>query len=214
MSVKIRLQRHGRKKSAFFHVVVADSRAPRNGRFIEKLGTYNPNTNPATIDLNFDSTLNWLQNGAVPTDTCRAILSYKGIMMKHHLLNGVKKGAHTEEQAEEKFQSWLKEKTDKVESKKSGLTEAQEAKRKADFEREAKISQERAAKIAERNAPPAEETEAPAEEGEEATAEAATEETATAETEAPATEEVKEEPKAEETPAEEPKAEEAKEEEK
>lgn len=224
MSVKIRLQRHGRKKSAFFHIVVADSRAPRNGRFIEKLGIYNPNTNPATIDLNFDSTLNWVQNGAVPSDTCRAILSYKGVMMKHHLLNGVKKGAHTEEQVEEKFQAWLTDKENRVEAKTSGLSDAKAAKRKADLEREAKISEERAAKIAEKNTPPADEVEeAPV--AEEAN-ETATEEP-TAEAAAPAVEETVEEPKAEEkveAPAEEkveePKAEaeapaeEAKEEEK
>jgi small subunit ribosomal protein S16 len=224
MSVKIRLQRHGRKKSAFFHIVVADSRAPRNGRFIEKLGIYNPNTNPATIDLNFDSTLNWVQNGAVPSDTCRAILSYKGVMMKHHLLNGVKKGAHTEEQVEEKFQAWLTDKENRVEAKTSGLSDAKAAKRKADLEREAKISEERAVKIAEKNTPPADEVEeAPV--AEEAN-ETATEEP-TAEAAAPAVEETVEEPKAEEkveAPAEEkveePKAEaeapaeEAKEEEK
>ncbi len=153
MSVKIRLQRHGRKKSAFFHIVVADSRAPRNGKFIEKLGSYNPNTNPATIDLNFDSTLNWVQKGAIPSDTCRAILSYKGVMMKHHLLNGVGKGAHTAEQAEDRFNAWLNEKTEKITTKESTLGDAKQSKRLADLARETKISQERAAKIAERNAP-------------------------------------------------------------
>ena len=103
MAVKIRLQRHGKKDSAFYHLVVADGRAPRDGKFIEKLGVYNPNSNPATIDINFDSTLNWLMKGAQPTDTCRAILSYKGIMLKKHLIEGVKKGALTEVQAEQKF---------------------------------------------------------------------------------------------------------------
>lgn len=152
MSVKIRLQRHGRKKSAFFHIVVADSRAPRNGRFIEKLGIYNPNTNPATIDLNFESTLNWVQNGAEPTDTCRAILSYKGVLMKHHLLNGVKKGAITPEQVEAKFAAWLEEKTGKIESKSTSLSEAKQNKRLADLEREAKINEARQARIAERDA--------------------------------------------------------------
>lgn len=170
MSVKIRLQRHGRKKSAFFHIVVADSRAPRNGKFIEKLGSYNPNTNPATIDLNFESTLDWVQKGAVPTDTCRAILSYKGVMMKHHLLNGVSKGALTAEQAEEKFTAWLGQKSEKISNKENSLVEAKQTKRLADLEREAKISQERAAKIAERNAPVVEE--APAEEATEETSEA------------------------------------------
>lgn len=210
MSVKIRLQRHGRKKSAFFHIVVADSRAPRNGRFIEKLGIYNPNTNPATIDLNFDSTLNWVQDGAVPSDTCRAILSYKGVMMKHHLLNGVKKGAHTEEQVEEKFNAWLADKENRVDAKSSGLSDAKAAKRKADLEREAKISQERAAKIAEKNTPPADEVvEAPAEEGSEAT-EAVVEETATAEVEAPVAEEKVDAPAEEAAPAAEEKVEEPK----
>lgn len=164
MSVKIRLQRHGRKKSAFFHIVVADSRAPRNGRFIEKLGIYNPNSNPATIDLNFDSTLNWVQNGAEPTDTCRAILSYKGVMMKHHLLNGVKKGALTAEQAEEKFTKWLDEKTSKIESKKTNVSGDKQSRLKADLEREAKVNAERAAKIAAKNAPQVEEAPAQDEE--------------------------------------------------
>ena len=111
MAVKIRLQRHGKKDAAFFHVVVSDGRAPRDGKFIEKLGVYNPNTNPATIDLNFDATLNWVLKGAQPTDTCRAILSYKGVMFKKHLLGGVKKGAITEAQAEQKFSKWYRKKT-------------------------------------------------------------------------------------------------------
>src|ERR1043165_1120785 len=114
MAVKIRLQRHGKKDSAFFHVVVADGRAPRDGKFIEKLGVYNPNSNPATIELNFDSTLSWLMKGAQPTDTCRAILSYKGVMMKKHLLEGVKKGALNQEQADKKFSKWLEEKSGKI----------------------------------------------------------------------------------------------------
>lgn len=114
MAVKIRLQRHGKKDAAFFHVVVADGRAPRDGKFIEKLGVYDPNSNPATIDINFDSTLNWLMKGAQPTDTCRAILSYKGVMMKKHLLEGVKKGALTEAQVEQKFSKWLDEKSGKI----------------------------------------------------------------------------------------------------
>lgn len=174
MSVKIRLQRHGRKKAAFFHIVVADSRAPRNGRFIEKLGIYNPNTNPATIDLNFESTLQWVQNGATPTDTARAILSYKGVMMKHHLLNGVKKGALTAEQVEEKFAKWLDEKTNKIETKATTLVTEKQTKRLADMEREAKVNADRAAKIAAKNSPVVEEVEAAAETAEEATAEGET----------------------------------------
>ena len=122
MAVKIRLQRHGKKDAAFFHLVAADGRAPRDGAFIEKLGTYNPNTNPATIDLNFESTLKWLQNGAVPTDTCKAILSYKGILMKKHLLDGVKKGALTEAQVEERFAKWLEQKNTKISVKKDNLS--------------------------------------------------------------------------------------------
>ena len=105
MSTKIRLQRGGRKGRPVYSIVVADARAKRDGRFIEKLGTYNPNTNPATIDLNFDSTLSWVMKGAQPTDTARAILSYRGVMMKKHLLEGVRKGALTEEQAEAKFEA-------------------------------------------------------------------------------------------------------------
>lgn len=174
MSVKIRLQRHGRKKAAFFHIVVADSRAPRNGRFIEKLGIYNPNTNPATIDLNFESTLQWVQNGATPTDTARAILSYKGVMMKHHLLNGVKKGALTAEQVEEKFAKWLDEKTNKIETKVTTVVTEKQTKRLADMEREAKVNADRAAKIAAKNSPVIEEVEAAAETAEEATAEGET----------------------------------------
>ena len=104
MPVKIRLARHGRKRHAFYHIVVADSRAPRDGRLIERIGSYNPNTNPATIELDFDKALNWLKNGAQPTDTCRAILSYKGVLMKKHLLEGVKKGAFDEAEAEKFYQ--------------------------------------------------------------------------------------------------------------
>ncbi|MCC6369442.1 MAG: 30S ribosomal protein S16 [Bacteroidia bacterium] len=121
MAVKIRLQRHGKKDSAFYHVVVADGRAPRDGKFIEKLGVYNPNSNPATIDINFDSTLNWLMKGAQPTDTCRAILSYKGVMLKKHLLEGVKKGALTEAQVEQKFNKWVSDKEGKIVGKKDRL---------------------------------------------------------------------------------------------
>ena len=117
MATKIRLQRHGKKGKPFYHLVIADSRAKRDGRFIEKIGTYNPNTKPASIDINFDSALNWLQKGAIPTDTARAILSYKGVLLKKHLLEGVKKGALTEEQALEKFEIWLKEKEEQIAKK-------------------------------------------------------------------------------------------------
>ena len=119
MAVKIRLARKGRNKMPIYDIVVADARAPRDGKFIEKLGVYDPNSNPATIDINFDSTLNWLMKGAQPTDTCRAILSYKGVMMKKHLLEGVKKGALTEAQVEQKFSKWLEEKAGKIVGKKT-----------------------------------------------------------------------------------------------
>ncbi|MFT7345342.1 MAG: small subunit ribosomal protein S16, partial [Lentimonas sp.] len=110
MATKIRLQRHGKKSRAFYHIVAADSRSPRDGKFIEKLGTYNPNTNPATIELEFDRTLHWVQVGAEMTDTARALLSYKGILFKNHLLKGVEKGALTVEQVEEKFNVWQESK--------------------------------------------------------------------------------------------------------
>ncbi|MDX1315863.1 MAG: 30S ribosomal protein S16, partial [Eudoraea sp.] len=117
MPVKIRLARRGRKFATIFNIVVADSRAPRDGKFIEELGQYNPNTNPATITLDFDKALDWLQKGAQPTDTCRAILSYKGVLYKKHLLEGVKKGAFDEAEAEKRFQTWMKEKEAKIQAK-------------------------------------------------------------------------------------------------
>lgn len=148
MAVKIRLQRHGKKDSAYFHVVVADGRAPRDGKFIEKLGVYNPNTNPATIDINFDSTLNWLMKGAQPTDTCRAILSYRGVMMKKHLLEGVKKGALTEAQVEQKFNKWLQEKESKVSGKKERLSSEKTKKASDRFKAEVAAKEAKAAKNA------------------------------------------------------------------
>ena len=117
MPAKIRLQRHGKKGFAFFHIVIADGRAPRDGRFIEKLGTYNPNTNPATIDLNFDRALHWLNNGAQPTDTAKAILSYKGVLFRNHLQKGVLKGAFNQEVADARFEKWVSEKDAKIASK-------------------------------------------------------------------------------------------------
>ena len=117
MATKIRLQRHGRKGYAFYHVVVADSRAPRDGKYVERLGSYNPNTNPATIDLNFERALYWVQVGAQPTDTARNILSEKGVYMKKHLLGGVKKGAFSMEEADKKFDAWMKEKESKNQAK-------------------------------------------------------------------------------------------------
>jgi small subunit ribosomal protein S16 len=152
MAVKIRLQRHGKKDSAFFHLVVADGRAPRDGKFIEKLGIYNPNSNPATIDINFDSALNWLMKGAQPTDTCRAILSYKGVMMKKHLLEGVKKGALTEAQVEQKFNTWLDEKSGKILGKHDRLKTETSKKATDRYKAETASKEARAAKIAAKNA--------------------------------------------------------------
>jgi small subunit ribosomal protein S16 len=157
MPVKIRLQRHGKKQRAFYHIVVADSRAPRDGKFIEKLGVYNPNTNPATIDLNIDAAVQWLHNGAQPTDTTRAILSYKGVLYKKHLEGGVKKGALTQEQADVKFAAWVDAKTNKVDSKKSSLVSSKEAANKARLATEAKQKEEKAAAIIAKNTPVVEE---------------------------------------------------------
>ena len=132
MSVKIRLQRHGKKGKPFYWVVAADARSKRDGKYLEKIGTYNPNTNPATIDLNLDSAVQWLHNGAQPTDTARAILSYKGALLKHHLDGGVRKGALTQEQADAKLAAWLESKAGKVDAKKDGLSKVQaDAKTKA-----------------------------------------------------------------------------------
>src|SRR5277367_4329137 len=163
MATKIRLQRHGKKGKPFYYIVVADARAPRDGRFIERLGSYNPNTNPATIDINFDKTLDWVNNGAQPTDTCRAILSYKGILFKKHLQGGLKKGALTEEQVETKFQEWLDHKDDKITGKKTGLVSAKEDARKAALAAEAKKKEAKTAAIVAKNTPPVEEAEAEAE---------------------------------------------------
>jgi small subunit ribosomal protein S16 len=132
MSVKIRLQRHGKKGKPFYWVVAADARSKRDGKYLEKIGTYNPNTNPATIDLDIDAAAKWLFNGAQPTDTAKAILSYKGALLKHHLNGGVRKGAITQEQADAKLIAWLESKAQKVDAKKDGLTKAQsDAKAKA-----------------------------------------------------------------------------------
>ncbi len=151
--LKIRLQRHGRKKYPFYHIVAADSRAPRDGKFIELLGRYNPNTNPATIELNVDKTVDWMQKGAQPTDTTRAILSYKGAMMKLHLLKGVNKGAFTQEQADEKYAAWLQEKENKVNSKRDSLASVGKDKAKSAMEAETKVKEAREkALTAKRNA--------------------------------------------------------------
>lgn len=145
MPVKIRLQRHGKKGKPFFWIVAADSRSKRDGRFLEKLGIYNPTTNPATIELDVDSSVKWLQNGAQPTDTARAILSYKGVLLKNHLAGGVRKGALTEEQATEKFNAWLQEKEGQVDAKKENLTKEQEAAREKALEAEREVNAKREA---------------------------------------------------------------------
>ena len=132
MSVKIRLQRHGKKGKPFYWIVAADARAKRDGKYLEKIGTYNPNVNPAVIDLDIDKAVEWLQNGAQPTDTAKNILSYKGAMLKNHLVGGIRKGALTQEQADAKFAAWLEEKATKIADKEAGLSKAQsEAKAKA-----------------------------------------------------------------------------------
>ncbi len=148
MATKIRLARHGKKGYAFYHIVVADSRAPRDGRFIEKLGTYNPNTNPATIELDFDRAVEWVAKGAQPTDTTRAILSYKGVMYRKHLLGGVAKGAFTEAEAETRFEKWLKEKAGKIDAKTNKLSADKAAGEKARQAAETKAKEEKAKAIA------------------------------------------------------------------
>ena len=181
MAVKIRLQRHGKKNFAFFHIVVADSRAPRDGRFIEQIGSYNPNSDPATIILDFDKALNWLNVGAQPTLTVRRILSYEGVLLKKHLQGGVAKGALTQEQADKKFLDWTTQRDAKIEAKKQGISKAAAAKVKAEAEAEAKVNQERAEAIAKKKAEAAEAAAAKAaEEAAAAAAEEAPAETAEA----------------------------------
>ena len=152
MAVKIRLQRHGKKNFAFFHIVVADSRAPRDGRFIEQIGSYNPNTNPATILLDNERALAWLKVGAEPTLVARRILSYEGVLLRNHLDGGVAKGALTQEQADAKFAAWKAQKDAKVAAKKEGLSKNAAAAAKAAIEAEAKVNQERAEALAAKKA--------------------------------------------------------------
>ena len=215
MSVKIRLQRHGKKGKPFYWVVAADARSKRDGKYLEKIGTYNPNTNPATIDLNLDSAVRWLHNGAQPTDTAKAILSYKGALLKHHLDGGIRKGALTQEQADAKLAAWLEAKAGKVDAKKDGLSKAQAAAKAKALKAEQAVNAKRledAAK-AEADAIAAESAveeveEAPAAEVEveETAAEVVAEEVVAEE--APAAEVVAEEVVVEETPAAEVAAEE------
>ncbi|HOU01234.1 MAG TPA: 30S ribosomal protein S16 [Bacteroidales bacterium] len=193
MAVRIRLARKGRKKLAYYHIVVADSRSPRDGRYIEKIGKYNPLTNPATIELDFDKALGWLQNGALPSDTCRAILSYKGVLLKKHLLEGVRKGAFDDAEATRRFEEWMKQNDAKIEAKKSGLEKSKDDELVKKLAAEKKINETRAAKLAKKQA------------------ELAAKEEAAAQAEAPVTEPVAEatstpaEDKPEQQPAEEAK---------
>ncbi|MEO9258441.1 MAG: 30S ribosomal protein S16 [Crocinitomicaceae bacterium] len=161
MATRIRLQRHGKKKHPFYHIVIADARAKRDGKFIEKIGTYNPNTNPATIDLNFDSALTWVRTGAEMSDTARAILSYKGVLYKNHLINGVAKGALTEADVETKFNNWLEQKEGKIDAKKSGLSKAQSDASASALAREQAANKAKAEAVAFKNTPAPEVEEAP-----------------------------------------------------
>ena len=162
MATRIRLQRHGKKGKPFFHLVTADSRSKRDGKFIEKLGVYNPNTNPATIEINFERTLNWVQSGAEMSDTARAILSYKGVLYKNHLINGVKKGALTMEEVETSYAKWEAEKASKVEAKKAGLGQTAEKLKAEILKAETAVKEAKAKAIEAKNAqeetPVAEET--------------------------------------------------------
>lgn len=174
MPVKIRLQRHGKKGKPFYWIVAADARSKRDGRYLEKLGTYNPNTNPATVEVKLDNAVNWLEKGAQPTDTARTLLSYRGVMLKHHLNGGIRKGALSQEEADKKFAVWLEEKEAKIQSKKDGLSQSEselKAKRLAD---EKAVSDKRLADAAALEAEAAaEEAAADSTEAEEATTEAA-----------------------------------------
>ena len=187
MPVKIRLQRHGKKGKPFYWIVAADARSKRDGRYLEKLGTYNPNTNPASVEVKLDNAVNWLEKGAQPTDTARTLLSYRGVMLKHHLNGGIRKGALSQEEADKKFAAWLEEKEAKIQAKKEGLSQSEselKAKRLAD---EKAVSDKRLADAAAAEAEAAaEEAATDSTEAEEATTEAA--EAPAEQTEAPAEE--------------------------
>ena len=186
MATKIRLQRHGRKGYAYYQIVIADSRAPRDGKFIEKVGTYNPNTDPATVDIKFDRALYWIQTGAQPTDTVRNLLSQKGIFMMKHLLGGVKKGAFSQDEAENKFQVWLKNKEASVSQIKSVLSEKAIAEKKAALDAEKAVNKAKAEEVAKKKASEAAQA---ATEVAEAAAEEVVEEAAPEVVEAPVVEE-------------------------
>ena len=204
MATKIRLQRHGKKRKPFYHIVIADSRSKRDGKFIEKIGTYNPNTNPATIDINFESALKWVQTGAELTDTARAILSYKGVMYKNHLVKGMQKGALTEAQVETKFNEWQANQDAKVAAKKDNLSKAEQDALAKRLAAEAEVNAVRAKAIEAKNTPEPVVEEAPAVEAtEEVVAETETTEAVAEETapevveEAPVAEATEEAPAAE-----------------
>jgi small subunit ribosomal protein S16 len=207
MPVKIRLQRHGKKGKPFYWIVAADARSKRDGRYLEKLGTYNPNTNPATVNIDIDRAVNWMEKGAQPTDTARNLLSYKGVMLKYHLNGGVRKGALTQEAADQKLAEWLKEKEAKIQAKKEGLTKSEAeaaakrlaAEKEAGEKRLAAAAAEEAEAVAEQE-PAAEEAPAETEAAPEEVKEETPAEEASAEEEAPAAEAA-----AEDTPAEEGK---------
>ncbi len=204
MATKIRLARHGKKSKPFYHIVTADARAPRDGKYIERIGSYNPNTNPATIEIDFERALHWVGVGAIPTDTVRAMLSYRGVMYKNHLLKGVAKGALTEKQVEEKFAKWLSEKENKIDAKKSSLQDAASKVQQEALADEKAKNEARASVLAEAAA----ELEAKAKAEEAATEEVATEEATTEEAtteEAATVEATTEEAKTEEAKTEESK---------
>ena len=202
MPVKIRLQRHGKKGKPFYWVVAADARAKRDGRYLEKIGTYNPNANPATVNIDVDSAVKWLENGAQPTDTARTLLSYRGVMLKHHLNGGVAKGAHTQEEADAKFEAWVTEKEAKIQAKVEGLTKAEADERAKALAAEKEVNEKR---VADAKAIEEEAIAAEAAAKAEAEAEAAAED-------APAAEATEEVPAAEAAAEEAPAAEEASEE--
>ena len=195
MAVKIRLQRHGKKGNPIYWIVIADGRSKRDGKYIEKIGTYDPNNNPASIELDFDASIKWLEKGAQPTNTAKAILSYEGVLLRNHLNNGVKKGAFTEEDAKKKFDEWKKEKSAKIQKKIEDLATTLESNKKEARKREEEYSNKRAVDSKAKKEAKAAEESAAAESAEEAPAEEAPAEEAPAE-EAPA-----EEAPAEETPA-------------
>lgn len=206
MPTKIRLQRKGKKGQPFYHIVIADGRAPRDGKFIERIGTYNPLTKPADIHMDFDRALYWLQTGAQPTDTVRAIFSYHGVLYKNHLAKGIKKGALTQEQADVKFSDWLKEKRTKIESKTKQVELDKKGESKKRLEEEKKVNEARAEDLAKKRAAELKAEEAKKHKAEEVVDEAPVE---TPVVEEPKAEEiVAEEPKVEDIAAEEPKAEE------